>query len=65
MSSFASHDGSGMSPEKIHLLEYVSEMSLELSEMTGGAGFRDLSDAFRRMSDRARGMIHGVRQPEI
>lgn len=45
---------SAMSPAVRRLLEYVGDLSMELSEMTENAGFRDLCEDFRQASVKAR-----------
>ncbi len=50
---------SALPPAARRLLEYVGDLSMELSEMTENAGFRDLSEDFRRASVKARGRAYG------
>ncbi len=52
-------DDSGLSPARRQLLEYVGDMSMELSEMTENAGFRDLCEDFRLASVKARSRARG------
>ncbi len=50
------------------VLDYIAELSVELSELAGGAGFDDLARDLQRAGARARDRVHlaraGVGQAE-